>query len=418
MATMTARPDSQQGVARGTEADVSAPPRDPGGAVTPFVLLAASLATAIVLVTQAPERFDPAAVPWFVALTGMAVAIRVWGSRVPLQSRRSRMAFWATMAVTLPLVLLNPAFGLYAFIGYPDGTRRLRGIEGVLGIIAVAIVCSLAQTGGVRSPIFTFPFFALFLLVNLVVASSMTMFDRQRQRTSEALAQANASLREAQARNLELQDQLVAQAREAGVTQERSRLAREIHDTIAQDLVAIIAQLSAASGPAPTPEAAAEQRRRLDQAEQTARSALAEARRSVQALSSPRLDTDDLPAALGRLLESWQDATGATAHLTTRGRVRAGGADEVALRIAQEALANAAHHAGASSVRLLLDYEDDALCIEIADDGTGFHTDSATHGHGLRSMRDRARQIGGECSVESAPGAGTRVRARLPGRWR
>lgn len=401
-----------------TAAAVGPTRRDAGARMAPFVLLGVALIGAFALVNTAPQLFSAAAIPWFLPLSALAAGVRAWGSAgsggsaagdAPRRARE-RVAFWSGLAVTLALVLLNPAFGLYAFIFYPDGTRLLRWREATLGLVMVAVVCALAQAGGPRSPTFTPLLLALFLLVNLVVAGSMAVFDRQRQRTSEALARANASLRAEQARNAALQDQLLSQARDAGVTQERARLAREIHDTIAQDLVAIIAQLSAANQPARTdlPESA-ERRRRLDLAEQTARQALAEARRSVRALSSPRLDNDDLPNAVQRLLDAWQESTGATARLATRGDA-AGSADTetVALRVIQEALANAARHADAGRVDVTLTYEADTLQVEIVDDGSGFDVDDleqAPPATGCRGCAPASATPAGSCASTQRPAA-------------
>ncbi|MDO5501298.1 MAG: sensor histidine kinase [Propionibacteriaceae bacterium] len=392
---------------------------DRGSIIAPFALLGVSLTAALVLTGMSGELFPTANIVWFCMLTAAVAALRGYGLRVPDRSPRAQAVFWIGLALTAGLVVLNPAFGLYAFLGYPDSVRQLPRRHSVAGMVAVALVVAVAQTGGVRSPIFTLPIWALFVAVNLVIAGLMGAFDRQRQRQAEAVEAANAELRQALARNAELNDQLIEQARAAGVSEERSRLAREIHDTIAQDLVAIIAQLTAAADAADAAGAdPQEQQRRLDQAEATARGALAEARRSVRALSSPRLDSDDLPAALGRLLEAWQAATGATAELVVEGEVRPGRTDGVVLRIVQEALANVARHASAASVRVALAYAPDSLAVEIRDDGVGFDVDAPRSGHGLTNMANRARAAGGDLRVSSVKGEGTRVGVELPGRDR
>lgn len=428
MADMAARSGATDRTGRHACAPEAGRARDPHVQVAPYALLAVALAAAFGLVNAVPSLFPAWAMPWFVALAVLAAAVRAWGA-APAGPARARLAFWLGLSVTLALVLLNPAFGLYAFIFYPDGTRLLHGVQARLGLGAVAVVCSLAQTGGPNSPIFTPLFVGLFLLVNLVVAGSMALFDRQRQRVSDELTQANARLRAEQSRNEALQEQLLEQARDAGVTQERARLAREIHDTIAQDLMAIIAQLAAASQAAharPNGQPAAESSgqplagiddelaRRLDLAERTAREALAEARRSVRALSSPRLDSDDLPAAVQRLLDAWAQTTGATARLAVRGPAVPVEPDGVALRVIQEALANAARHAGARAVEVILTYETDALEIEIADTGAGFDLAATATGHGIPGMRQRVEQAGGALRLVSVPGQGTSVSARLP----
>lgn len=404
--------------------------RDRGAVIAPFALLALSVITAVALARAFPDRVAPEPLPWALALAVVAAALRVRGTRTPDATRGAANLFWASTVVTLGLVLLNPAFGLYAFVGYPDATNRLRGRENAIGLVAVAAVCSLAQTGGVRSPLFTPVAWVIFLSVNLVIAVTMATLDRQRQRTVVALQHANDELRLAHERNTSLQAQLLDQARLAGAGEERSRLAREIHDTIAQDLVAIITQLGVIAEE--TDPAA--QRRRLDQVEESARAALGEARRSVQALSSPRLDSDDLPAALRRLLTSWKDATSADVDFEVTGAPRPSLHDDVVLRIAQEALANVARHAQAGRARVRLRYPSQAsadsvgsgrhgcIGIEIADDGVGFDAGAGSpawhSGHGLAGMAERARGAGGEARVTSQQGAGTTVTAMIPGRWR
>ena len=420
--------------------------------IAPFAMLGVSLTGAIVLTTIAPELAPAANIPWFLLLTAAVAGVRIWSWRAADRTRRARTAFWIGLGLTAGLIVLNPVFGLYAFLGYPDAARHFTGRVSILGLLAVAAVVAVAQSGGVRSPIFTPAVWGLFVLVNLVVAGSMAAFDRQRQRQAEAIETANTELRLALARNDELQQQLIEQARDAGVSEERSRLAREIHDTIAQDLVAIIAQLSVASEavgevrsasaapavrPAGTPVGATagtpvgatagpgevsldEVQRRLDQVDVLARSALAEARRAVRALSSPRLDSDDLPSALRRLLEAWEVATGATARLLGAGDARASGNDGVALRIVQESLANVAKHAEAGTVEVRLGYATQTLTVDVRDDGIGFDVDAPRTGRGLAGMMERVGAVGGELDLSSTPqgaAAGTAVTARLPGRW-
>ncbi|MDO5628435.1 MAG: sensor histidine kinase [Mobilicoccus sp.] len=399
---------------------LEAPPRtspgDIGGTVAPFVLLGMSLGTASVLVRVAPEHVQPDTTPWLVGLSVLAGIVRFADVRHSPHGVAARRSFWSTWALTAVLVLLNPAFGLYAFIGYPDAARRLPPRESTVGLVAVAIVCALAQTGGLRSPLFTPGIIALFVAVNLVVAGSMALFDRERQRAADALALANAELRAARDHNAALTAQLVDRAREAGIEQERARLAREIHDTVAQDLVAVITQLGVVSDAVARWDTGALDRLRL--AETTARGALAEARRSVHALSSPRLDAGDLPAAIERLLHDWRNATGAAARLLTHGSVQAGPTADVALRIVQEALANVAQHAEATVATIVLTGTSEGLTVEVVDDGIGLDTTrlALEESHGIRGMRARAADLGGILDVSSTPGAGTAVKAELP--WR
>lgn len=201
-------------------------------------------------------------------------------------------------------------------------------------------------------------------------------------------------------------------------TEERNRLAREIHDTIAQDLSAIAFQLEAAEAllsDAADPDRA---RRSVTAALGLTRNALDEARRSVLDLRAAPLEGRTLSAALAALAAE-ADAGNAPAITfeavpPVPGKIPP--AVEVGLyRIAQEALQNALRHAGATRVMLRLDVAPDRICLRIEDDGRGFATeDAAGSRFGLLGMRERARLLGGTLQIESAPGAGTRITAEIP----
>ncbi len=253
----------------------------------------------------------------------------------------------------------------------------------------------------------------------------------------EELTDANAKLEASMRENAGLHEQLLAGAREAGVLDERQRMAREIHDTLAQGLVGIITQLEAA---APGGTAA---QRHTDAALELARESLAEARRSVQALAPAQLEEVRLPDALAAVGARWSGLTGVVTRTTTTGTPLAIRPEvEVALlRTAQEALANVAKHARARTVALTLSYMHDVVSLDVRDDGVGFAapTDAsaeapvtapvkapptapptvpapagANGGFGLTAMRQRIEQLGGELAVESEPGGGTTIAASIP----
>jgi signal transduction histidine kinase len=218
--------------------------------------------------------------------------------------------------------------------------------------------------------------------------------------------------------NSRLHAQLVDQARAAGVTEERQRLAGEIHDTLAQGLTGIIAQLEAAEHTRQDP---GELSRHLASAAGLARSSLTEARRSVRALRPGQLETASLPEALAELASGWAEQTGVTARLDTVGTpVRAGAEVEAAVfRTAQEALSNVTKHARAQRVQLTLSYAGDTLLLDVADDGTGFDPAAprparGSGGYGLTGMEQRLDRVGGRLTVESAAGLGTTVNAAVP----
>lgn len=207
--------------------------------------------------------------------------------------------------------------------------------------------------------------------------------------------------------------ELAAAEHERGTLSERERLAHEIHDTLAQGFASIIALAQAAEAAVDThPEAA---RDRILLVERTARDNLAEARALVTGLTPVGLDGATLVEAVQRLVNRFEREAGVSAELRVSGTPRNLGsaAEVVLLRAAQEALTNVRRHAHADRVRVHLDYRPDAATLEVVDDGLGFETDRID-GFGLRGMRARVEQAGGELEVTAGPGQGTTLRLHVP----
>lgn len=211
------------------------------------------------------------------------------------------------------------------------------------------------------------------------------------------------------------QAELAVVSRQAGTLAERERLAREIHDTLAQGLTSIVMLLQAAD--AEIGSNTADARRHLALAIQTAREGLAEARAMVAALTPAHLAAAPLHEALRRLTDGIGAELGIAASCEVEGPVRPlPVTTEVALlRAAQEALANVRKHAAAGSVRVVLSYREQAVQLDITDDGAGFDPDRVIGGYGLRGMRDRISQAGGSFAVLARPGAGTALSVEVPG---
>jgi two-component system NarL family sensor kinase len=207
---------------------------------------------------------------------------------------------------------------------------------------------------------------------------------------------------------------LHARRLESAQAEERNRLAREIHDTIAQDLSAIAFQLEAAEALLTQPENPERARRSVTAALGLTRKALDEARRSVLDLRAAPLEGRTLPEALAALAQ--ESAPWVTFEAVPSPSIRMPPAIEVGLyRIAQEALQNALRHAAATRVMLRLETASDRFRLLIEDDGQGFVIEDAAEGRfGLLGMRERARLLGGSLQIESAPGAGTRITAEVP----
>jgi ligand-binding sensor domain-containing protein/signal transduction histidine kinase len=202
----------------------------------------------------------------------------------------------------------------------------------------------------------------------------------------------------------------------AAVLAERSRIAREIHDTLAQSFVGIGVQLETVAKMQPvSPEVA---RAHLDRARILVRSSLAEARRSVWALRSQALETADLGGALTEVAQQLSGETEVAVAVSGRRRRLPVEVETNLLRIGQEALANAVRHANAQQVRVELSFGEGRVRLSVRDDGRGFDVDTAGQvacGHfGLAGIRERVHNLGGELSLLSRAGQGAEVVVEVP----
>lgn len=204
--------------------------------------------------------------------------------------------------------------------------------------------------------------------------------------------------------------------REAGVLQERQRLAHEIHDTLVQGFISIVTHLEAAEEAAATNTEIAE--RHIAQAKDAARANLTEARRFVWALRPAALDvTASIDEALRLVVESWSAAHHVQAQFVLTGAPVAlvEHTQTALLRVTQEALSNIARHAEASSATVTLSFAGDVVLLDIQDNGVGFSPEQAMRdGHyGLRGMRERVEAAGGTLTIEAGAN-GTIIAAELP----
>jgi len=203
------------------------------------------------------------------------------------------------------------------------------------------------------------------------------------------------------------------------VLEERNRLAREIHDTLAQQLTGIVLELEAAD--TLLDRGSERGRVSVEKARELARGALQEARRSVWNLRPAPLSATGLVAAIGHEVEAWEERTGIPARFKARAVPQHPSltpASEVALlRIGQEALSNAARHGRPEHVEVELRAQRQELVLSVRDDGVGFDPAASTPRedcYGLEGMAERARNAGGTLTVVSSPGHGTTVTTRLP----
>ena len=345
----------------------------------------------------------------------------------PRRGRPPHLRYAVGLAVlTAALVTLQPWFGFFAFIGYVNALTLLSGAARIILVVVTAATAAASQIGGVQN--IQGGGIAVYVVVLGINAGLFLVFGHygdlverqnvQRKQTIDELALANDRLEKSMTENAALHDQLVVQAREVGVSDERQRLAREIHDTIAQGLAGIVAQLEAATQGPPD-----ERDRHLDLARSLARESLGEARRSVEALQPGALEGARFPEALRTYAKRWSELCGVPARVETVGQpVSLPTETEVTLyRVAQEALTNVGRHAGATTAVVTVSYLEDAVTLDVGDDGHGFVLDrgrvgrgvNGSGGFGLTAMRQRTAAVGGVMDVESS-NEGTVIHVMVP----
>ena len=217
------------------------------------------------------------------------------------------------------------------------------------------------------------------------------------------------------------QERLVAEnirlhelARQAAVLEERQRLARELHDSVTQALYGVSLYAEAASR-ALTAGDTGPVASNLQEIRETTQEALGEMRLLLFELRPPLLEERGLYGALQSRLNAVESRAGLVTELQGDGAERLEPETEQELyRLAQEALNNVLKHAHARHVTVGLDVSDDRAILEVSDDGVGFEPSLRNGGgFGLTGMRERAERLGGILQVESAPGAGTRIRVEV-----
>ena len=400
------------------DADGGPPLSDRGWRITRLVLHAAFVVFLTLAAVDAVMEEDGAdLVVLLVALGALVVAYAVVGG--PALGRRDhrRMAVYLVVLVAVIAVLawVLPELLFLMFLAFPQAWFMASSLRAgiawtlALGVAATAgpLVHVAQGTEPVHGPAQTLVGVAFSLAMGVWVFGVLE-HSRQRSLLIQELQSTRA--------------ELATLHHQQGIGAERERLAREVHDTLAQGYTSIVvlAQTAAAALPG-DPSSAAE---RLALIEEVARENLAEARAMVAAFAPVALDAATLVEALHRLAERFGRETGIATRLDTSAL---DGVDTglsrteeiVLLRGAQEALANVRRHASASAVVLRVSRvgtgEDAQVSVHVEDDGVGFDP-ADTPGVGLAGLRDRAEEVGGGVDVSSVPGEGTRVTVRVPAR--
>ena len=319
-------------------------------------------------------------------------------------------------ALWLCLLLISPEFSWVAFPLFFLDLHLLRTVPALAAVAATtaAVVgVQWAHNGQPSAAALLGP--VIGALFAVVMGSAYSALHRESVNQRLALAELHRT-----------RGALAASQHDAGMLAERERLAREIHDTLAQGLSSIVL-LSRAAGSALDSGQPAVARERMALVHSTAAENLAEARRFVRGLTSP-LESGTLEARLAALCTDAARRTAASGgHLACGFRVDGtpvplhAAYEATLLRAAQSLLANVASHAGATQAVLTLGYSPDSVSLDVFDDGAGFEPRSLPSaprgdgtGFGLLSLRERVGDLHGELSVESAPGEGTVVALRLP----
>ncbi|MCK6211406.1 sensor histidine kinase [Georgenia sp. EYE_87] len=364
------------------------------------LLTCGALLTLVVEVTDTFRR--PWQEPWALVLAGAFTLVATVG----FAWVRGRGRAWAAAYVAGQLVLGMVMFGaahleVGATLLMVVLVMQAVVLLGLPAGVVVAAVVPLGHLGmsapeGLRAGLGTLAA----VVFGLVLAELLV----REQRARDQLAEAHAQLRG-----------YAAQAEQLATTQERNRLARDIHDGLGHHLTVVQMQLQAARAVLASDSARTEEL--LAKAQGQAEAALAEVRRSVSALREPGT-ARPLPDSLRGLTEE-ASAAGVPAELQVAGPARPlpAEAEEALFRAAQEGLTNVRKHARASRASVVLDYRDPAaVAVEVRDDGVGADPRAGTPlGFGLLGAQERAERLGGRLRVDSAPGRGLTLRVEVPG---
>ncbi len=360
---------------------------------------AALLAVLLLVLTDVTWRVG-------VGLAGIGVLVVAWialGRRGP--DAATVTPFIVAVVVASGLVVsAYPTLAIIQVIAYPiawsfSATIR-RAVVANIGIAVAVGVGFLVSLGtGTANLVQTGFTVALSLVFSLAMGfwiSRMTALGEERGRLLEELEGA--------------QEQIAALNRDAGAADERERLARELHDTIAQDLTGLVMLAQRARREAAAPDAT------LALLEETARAALTETRALVAAGAAVTDDGLDLASALYRLADRFMRETGVQVELSLDEHLELSrDVEVVVLRCVQEAVGNARKHARASRITIAVSAAiGERVRVSVIDDGIGFDPNAAPDGFGLTGMSERLALVHGTLTVTSAPGAGTTLIAELP----
>jgi signal transduction histidine kinase len=360
-------------------------------------------------------RFDPPAtvvLRWVVVI--LLAAIAVVQMRMPKRESppwRIHTYLGVHGALVAALMFLQPGWTMYPVLYITPITWASLVLPVRLGALWIAIYTAATAASFAVGINLEEGLIALFLYG--ILYAFIGVF-------AGALARADAARRESQSLLAELQEahrqlqEYALHAEEMAVVQERNRLAREMHDTLGHRLTVAAVQLEGAQRLCSTDPDRAQVM--VGTVRDEVREALGELRSAVATLRAP-LEADlRLRSSLQRLITNFEEATGFIVHQVLPEKMpELPGVYRLAIfRAAQEALTNVQKHAEATHVWLMLTSQDNAVTLLVGDDGQGVSLSGEQAGFGLRGMRERAAQLGGELHLEPRRGGGTQVSFRLP----
>jgi signal transduction histidine kinase len=343
------------------------------------------------------------------AMGVIVLAYLLWGARAA-RTRDQRLAVLYLSVLVLGTgvtVSQGGVASLLLFIAFAQVWMLLESTRlGVVGCVALAVAVSVGISSRYAFDLAVMGEVVPQMLVTLVFSIGLGLWFHVAMHRAEEQVRLLGQLHATQ-------KQLALTSHEAGVLAERERLAREIHDTLAQGFTSVVMQAQAATAALDIGDDVAV-RERLHVVEDTARDNLAEARALVAAFAPVALQDASLPQALGRLGTRFAEETGlAVAVETDQVGALSPTVEVVLLRAAQEAFANVRRHAQAASVVVRLGQAEGEVTLTVADDGRGFDAE-AVDGFGLAGMRERLRSAGGTLAVGPGDGGGTTLCARVP----
>ena len=368
----------------------------------------ASVATTILVLLN--DTGQPRKLVAVLALAGIAAAYLLRGRRLVTDDGAVLERYVFVTVILLLMVVAMFADTTSSFILFMVSPLLFMTLPFRAAVVAVTLAILLEPASviirdGVDKPVLhvLLPMTAILIVFGILTGRYITYIIEQSQARADLIHQ----LEESQAEVARL-------SRAAGTATERERLAREIHDTLAQGFTSIVTLTQAIESEWDTDPAAA--RRHLELAARTARENLTEARAMVAALAPADLAEGSLEDAVRRQADRLAEETALTVEYKVDSPLPKLGmpAEVVLLRATQEALNNVRKHASAKGVSIRLSIVDDFVRLRVHDDGVGFDPGGGCTGFGLRGMRSRAEQVGGQLTVRSGRTNGTELVLEVP----